>query len=89
MVSINSGKQNINLGKHNNQNFVQIPFYKLLRMLTYLGEWNGIRVVEQEESYASRASFLDDDFMPAYGDKNTFFVIDVGAAFDNSIDSRR
>ena len=58
-------------------------------MLTYLGEWNGIRVVEQEESYASRASFLDDDFMPAYGDKNTFFVIDVGAAFDNSIDSRR
>ena len=39
--------------------------------------------------YTSKASFLDDDFMPAYGDKNTFFVIDVGAAFDNSIDSRR
>ena len=63
-------KQNINLGKHNNQNFVQIPFYRLLQMLTYLGEWNGIRVIEQKESYTYKASFLDDDFMPIYGDKN-------------------
>ena len=63
-------KQNINLGKHNNQNFVQIPFYRLRQMLTYLGEWNGIRVIEQEESYTSKASFLDDDFIPVYGDKN-------------------
>ncbi len=58
-------------------------------MLTYLGERNGICVIEQEKSYPSKASFLDDDFMPAYGDKNIFFVINVGAAFDNSIDSRR
>ena len=39
-------------------------------MLTYLGEWNGIRVIEQKESYTYKASFLDDDFMPIYGDKN-------------------
>ena len=61
-------KQNSNLGKQNNQKFVQIPFYKLQSYLSYLAEWNGIRIVEQEESYTSKSSFLDNDPIPVYGE---------------------
>lgn len=68
-------RQNSNLGKQNNQKFVQIPFYKLQSYLSYLAEWNGIRIVEQEESYTSKSSFLDNDPIPVYGktkDKPSF-----------------
>ena len=54
-------------GKRNNQTFVNIPFGKLLKKLEYLCELNGIRFVEQEESYTSKASFFDKDPMPVYG----------------------
>lgn len=55
------------MGKVNNQNFVQIPFLKLRKIIGYLAERNGIRVIEQEESYTSKASFVDNDFIPVYG----------------------
>lgn len=68
VIGVNKGwKTEVNLGAANNQNFVQLPFLKLRRIIGYLAEWNGIRVVEQEESYTSKASFLDDDFIPVYG----------------------
>lgn len=54
-------KQGINIGKRNNQNFVQIPFYKLINMLTYKCELSGISVVLNEESYTSKCSFLDSE----------------------------
>ena len=54
-------KQGINIGKVNNQNFVNIPYYKLLNMLTYKCELLGIRVHITEESYTSKCSFLDDE----------------------------
>ena len=54
-------KQGINLGRVNNQNFVGIPYYKLLNMLTYKCELEGISVIETEESYTSKCSFLDDE----------------------------
>ena len=60
-------KQEVNIGKKNNQNFVQIPHAKLGFILSYLCERAGIRFVEQEESYTSKASFLDNDFIPVYG----------------------
>ena len=54
-------KQNINLGKRNNQNFVQIPFSKILNHLTYKLQQNGIEVHLQEESYTSKCSYFDNE----------------------------
>ena len=52
-------KQRVNLGARNNQNFVQIPYYRLVQMLKYKADAVGISVVMQEESYTSKCSFLD------------------------------
>lgn len=54
-------KQGINIGRVNIQNFVGIPYYKLLNMLTYKCELEGISVIVTEESYTSKCSFLDDE----------------------------
>ena len=54
-------KQKANLGKRNNQNFVSVPYYLLIRDLTYKGEEVGITVVEQEEAHTSKCSFLDNE----------------------------
>ena len=59
-------KQEINIGKKNNQNFVSIPFRKILDILKYKLEDNGIEYKEQEESYTSKASYLDNDDIPIY-----------------------
>lgn len=61
-------KQEISLGKRNNQNFVQVPFNKLKQMLHYKAICRGINVHFQEESYTSKASFLSNDPIPTYGD---------------------
>ena len=59
VVGYNSDwKREINIGKQNNQNFVQIPHGKLREKLNYLCELYGIRYAEQEESYTSKASFF-------------------------------
>ena len=60
-------KQSVSQGPKNNQSFVQIPYDQLKRIIQYLGIQNGIRVITQEESYTSQASFLDNDFIPVYG----------------------
>ena len=52
-------KQNINIGKRNNQNFVQIPFARLIEKIEYKAEEVGIKVITKEESYTSKCSFLD------------------------------
>jgi putative transposase len=52
-------KQKVNLGKRTNQNFVYIPFNKLIFMLKYKCELEGISVIIREESYTSKCSFLD------------------------------
>lgn len=54
-------KQDINLGKVTNQNFVQIPFTQLMQLLKYKCELRGIRFIETEESYTSKYSFLDEE----------------------------
>jgi len=63
-------KRNINLGKKNNQNFTQISFGKLREKLKYLCERYNMQYVEQEESYTSKASFLDKDEIPKYSLEN-------------------
>ena len=54
-------KQNINLSKRVNQNFVQIPFARLIEMIQYKAEECGIAVVMTEESYTSGTSFVDNE----------------------------
>ena len=49
------------LKKRNTQNFVTIPFYKLIKQLEYKAEEQGITVIKQEESYSSKCSFLDNE----------------------------
>ena len=54
-------KQEVNIGKINNQKFVQIPFDKLIHQLKYKGILEGIAVIEVEESYTSKCSFIDNE----------------------------
>lgn len=54
-------KQKCRLGKRNSQNFVAIPFYKLIYQLGYKAKEQGIVVLRQEESHTSKCSFLDDE----------------------------
>ena len=60
VIGYNKGwKQDINIGSRNNQNFIQIPFYKVINQLEYKCNLVGIKVELQEESYTSKCSFLD------------------------------
>lgn len=52
-------KQNINLGRTNNQSFVNIPFLTFINQLEYKCKLEGINVILTEESYTSKCSFLD------------------------------
>ena len=56
-----SWNQNCQIGKRNTQNFVTIPYYKLIQHLDYKAAEQGITVIRQEESYSSKCSFLDDE----------------------------
>ncbi|NEQ77174.1 MAG: IS200/IS605 family element transposase accessory protein TnpB [Okeania sp. SIO2C9] len=47
------------MGKKNNQNFTQIPHYKLIQQITYKCQLVGIKVIETEESYTSKTSAID------------------------------
>lgn len=59
-------KQDIRLGKINNQNFTNIPHLSLIQMLKYKCQLYGINFILQEESYTSKSSFLDEDILPVY-----------------------
>ena len=69
----NRWKQETNLGKVNNQNFVQIPFNVLIHMIQYKSELNGINVILQEESYTSKVSFFNNDFIPEYNKTDNLY----------------
>ncbi len=70
VVGKNPGwKQEVELGRVNNQHFVQLPHARFIAMLEYKAKLTGIRFVLQEESYTSRASFLDSDPIPTYDPK--------------------
>ena len=59
-------KQETNIGKVNNQKFIQIPYLKLVNQLQYKCKLEGINVIIQEESYTSKSSFVDNDFIPIF-----------------------
>jgi putative transposase len=67
------GKDSINIGRKNNQQFTCIPHTRLIQMLTYKAELAGIKVILTEESYTSKASALDNDFLPVYGENTPKF----------------
>ena len=55
VIGYNKGwKQEVNIGKKNNQNFVSIPFNMFIHQLKYKGKMEGINVVITEESYTSK-----------------------------------
>ena len=71
------------MGRVNNQKFALVPTARLKDRIAQLCEQYGIRFVETErlfsdelfirkeasESYTSKASFVDNDFLPTYGEK--------------------
>jgi putative transposase len=59
-------KQETGMGRRTNQNFVSVPHARFIEMLTYKAELVGIQVIVTEESYTSKASFLDADPLPVY-----------------------
>ena len=63
-------QRDTNMGKVNNQIFVNIPYGQLRSKLEYLCELNDIVFVKQEESYTSKASFWDRDAIPIYNNDN-------------------
>jgi IS605 OrfB family transposase len=66
----NKGQKNgVDIGSVNNQNFVQIPTGRLKARIQQICEAEGIQFIETEESYTSKASLLDNDFLPIFGEK--------------------
>ena len=62
IIGKNAGwKQESKLSRKVNQNFVQMPFAKLIEMIRYKAEDKGITVILTEESYTSGTSFLDNE----------------------------
>lgn len=60
VVGYNQGwKQDINIGRKNNQSFAQIPFERFLRLLDYKCRMEGIKLLTVNEGYTSKCSFLD------------------------------
>lgn len=67
VIGKNDGwKQESIMGKQSNQKFTCLPHDKFIRQLKYKGELVGIKVIVTEESYSSKASFLDLDSIPVY-----------------------
>ncbi|MEH6890035.1 transposase [Bacillus sp. JJ864] len=63
-------KQNSEMGKRQNQSFCHIPHNLLIEMINYKAKRQGIMVKVVEESYTSKASFLDNDTIPIYGEED-------------------
>lgn len=70
VVGWNQGfKSHANLGRLNNQKFVQMPLGKLKNRLKQLCELHAIKFQQTEEAYTSKASYLDGDSLPQFGKK--------------------
>lgn len=67
IIGCNEGFQQFsNMGKRNNRNFSFLPLGQLRKSLMWRCEASGINLIEQEESYTSKASFFDNDEIPVY-----------------------
>ena len=71
IVGCNKGwKTDVQMGKSNKQTFLTIPFVLFFDLLAYKLNEQGIHFKIVEESYTSKASFIDNDSIPIYGDKD-------------------
>ena len=61
-------KQSLPFGKKVKQRFAYLPYETFIEQLKYKCKLRGITVTTQEESYTSKASFLDNDDIPVYGE---------------------
>ena len=61
-------KHNLPFGKKVKQRFAFLPYETFIEQLQYKCQLRGIAVITQEESYTSKASFLDNDNIPVYGE---------------------
>ena len=59
-------KTESNMGSQNNRTFHNLPHAKLIDLIRYKAMLKGIALLEQEESYTSKASFVNDDVLPIY-----------------------
>lgn len=78
-------KTEINLGRQTNQNFVSVPHSRFIEMLTYKCDLVGLKVMVAEESYTSKASFLDNDLIPTYGDESADSVVFNGKRINRGL----
>jgi len=62
-------KDECDMGKRENQKFVQMPLAKLKTRISQLCELHGIRFIETEKANTSVASYLDGDSLPKHGQK--------------------
>ena len=68
-IGKNAGwKQKLPFGKKVKQRFAYLPYETFIEQLQYKCQLRGITVITQEESYTSKASFLDNDDIPVYGE---------------------
>jgi putative transposase len=91
IIGKNDGwKSGMNLGKKTNQNFQYVPFWNLMQKIKYKAELVGLEVVFTEESYTSKASFLDRDPLPVYekGVSHTFSGMRIKRGLYWSADGR-
>jgi putative transposase len=64
IIGKNDGwKQEVNIGKKNNQNFVNIPHARLIQMIGYKAKLQGIEVIVVTENYTSKTSFIDNEII--------------------------
>jgi len=72
VVGKNKGwKQEINNGKSNNRDFYNFPHARFIEILKYKGLLKDIVVIEVEESYTSKTSFIDNEELRVYNDKRS------------------
>ncbi len=70
VIGWNQGnKQNINLGRKNNYEIVNMPTARLIKRLKELSKEYGIKFIVTTEEYTSKASFVDNDELHQYGAK--------------------
>ncbi len=63
VIGLNNGwKQNKDMGKKTNQNFLSIPHTMLINMIKYKAAILGIKVKTVQEKYTSGTSYLDGEY---------------------------
>jgi IS605 OrfB family transposase len=63
-------KLEVDMQKANKQTFIQIPHSTFIEMIRYKAERKGVQVIDREESFTSKSSFLNHDPIPTFGEEH-------------------